>query len=80
MNTLLQILINLMMSLMAFYTTLKVIPKVRQLFIRANLFGFDLCKNDNKSKMYLNSNIFLLLLLLLMIVIINVKIELNLKE
>ncbi len=54
MNTILQILINLMMSLIAFYTTLKAIPKVRQLFIRANLFGFDLCKSDNKSKMYLN--------------------------
>lgn len=50
MDVLMQILINIMMSFMAFYITLKIIPKVKPLFIKANLFGFDLCKSEPKTK------------------------------
>jgi len=51
MNTFLQILINLMMSLIGFYATLKLIPKVKEVFIKANLFGIDQCKPDKQLKM-----------------------------
>ncbi|XP_054162910.1 UDP-N-acetylglucosamine--dolichyl-phosphate N-acetylglucosaminephosphotransferase-like [Oppia nitens] len=50
MNTIIQILINCLMSMTAFYITLKAIPQVRQLFIKANLFGIDQCKQNKDKK------------------------------
>ncbi|CAG2168263.1 unnamed protein product, partial [Oppiella nova] len=50
MDILLQIVVNAMMSWAAFYATLKAIPQARPVFIRANLFGIDLCKPDKEKK------------------------------
>ena len=52
MDILLQMVVNAMMSWAAFYATLKAIPQARPVFIRANLFGIDLCKPDKEKKVF----------------------------
>lgn len=44
----LPLLLNLVMSLFTFVTTVKLIPKMKDKFIGANLFGIDMSKTTNK--------------------------------
>ena len=50
MLILVQVLVNVLMSLGGFFVTLKAIPKTKQLFIKANLYGIDRCKNNKDKK------------------------------
>ena len=49
-DTLYHLLINAGMSAIGFIVCLNIIPKFRDMFIRANLFGIDMSKK-NKTKM-----------------------------
>lgn len=39
-----------LLSITGAYVTWKTIPQMRQMFIKSNLFGIDLCKNDRNQK------------------------------
>lgn len=41
------IIVNAIMSLGAYVITVKVIPKIRDMFIKANLFGIDMSKRTS---------------------------------
>lgn len=41
------IIINLIMSVFAYVVTLRLIPKLRDMFIKANLFGIDMSKRTS---------------------------------
>ena len=50
-DTRLTLLINMGMSFLGFLLCLSVIPKFKDMFIKANLYGIDLCK-PSKEKVY----------------------------
>lgn len=41
------IVINALMSIVAFSITVRLIPKVKEMFIKANLFGIDMSKRTS---------------------------------
>lgn len=41
------IIVNGLMSIVAFYITVRLIPKVKDMFIKANLFGIDMSKRTS---------------------------------
>ena len=47
-DTFFHLLVNAGMSLIGFIVCLSIIPKFREMFIRANLFGVDMSKRDKK--------------------------------
>ena len=49
-DTIFHLLVNAGMSLVGFFVCLNIIPKFRDMFIRANLFGIDMSKK-NKTQM-----------------------------
>lgn len=42
------IFINVIMSIIAYVMTVKLIPKVKEMFIKANLFGIDMSKRTGE--------------------------------
>ena len=40
----------LLLSVLGFVAVLKIIPSVKEMFIKAGLFGYDLCKKDKSEK------------------------------
>lgn len=49
MNMWFPIIINGFMSCLAYYTSVKLIPKVKDMFIKANLFGIDQSKKHRRN-------------------------------
>lgn len=42
------ILINFLMSVSVYFLTVRLIPKIKDMFIKANLYGIDLNKNSGE--------------------------------
>lgn len=42
------IVVNAIMSIIAYVITVKLIPKLREMFIKANLFGIDMSKRTSE--------------------------------
>lgn len=40
----LPLVVNLLMSIISFYLTQRLIPNLREMFLKANLFGYDMNK------------------------------------
>lgn len=40
----LPLVVNLVMSVLSFYVTQRLIPNVKEMFLKANLFGYDMNK------------------------------------
>lgn len=42
------IVINLIMSFVTYFVTVRLIPKLKEMFIKANLFGIDMSKTTSE--------------------------------